>query len=209
MVGTIRPVVYRQAQFDRWFAAAGLHVVANVAGATMIGLAIGAAGWWLTARDAAFPAALFVSIGVLSVGYALAEVGLVRLPYPQVARQVPSQWYGRFHPLVTATLYGLSLGTGITTHIVTATVYVVLAGLLLQAEPMLAAVTFGLFGVGRGLSVFALGWFSHAIAAGDDLFIALQRIGVYQEPLHRLGGLFLASIGAYVCTALVVDPVHS
>ncbi|NIT59520.1 MAG: hypothetical protein GWN00_25870 [Aliifodinibius sp.] len=206
MIGTIRPVVYRDRHLFRWAIAAILHVLGNVVAAITMGFIFGLIGYWLMPYNKGRWALLFGGLGILSMVYALDEIGLLRLPYPQRAEQVPVSWRSLFHPYTTAILYGLGLGAGVTTHIVTAALYVVILGLFLYAHPLYAAVTFGLFGLGRGVSVLVAGWSMRNLRSGEKLNLNVHRLMNQQDRIHMLTGLVLASLGGYwgVCLLLTL-----
>ncbi len=197
MVGTIRPVVYRDRQLLRWGIATILHVLGNVVAAFTFGLIMGLLGHWLIPYSEGRWKLILGGLGILSIAYALDEIRILRLPHPQRAKQVPASWRALFHPYVTATLYGLGLGTGIITQITTGVLYVVLFGLFLYAHPLYSALTFSLFGLGRGASVLVAGWLMRNLHSGEELNPALQGFMNQQAPLHALAGLVLAILGGY------------
>src|SRR5687767_11972790 len=91
--------------------------------------------------------------GVLALLGALREAGWIRVPLPQVARQVPERWR-RGWPLPAWSLaYGAGLGVGLMTHQVVATFWIAAAGALALGDPLVSALVLVPFGVGRALMV--------------------------------------------------------
>lgn len=202
MVGTIRPLVYRDRQLFHWGIAANLHALGNIIAAVALGLGLGLIGQQLVPFSEERWTLLFGGLGVLSLAYALDEVGILRLPHPQRAKQVPASWRALFHPYITALLYGLGLGNGIATRIVTGALYIVLWGLFLYAHPLYAAVTFGLFGLGRGVSVLVVGWSMRSLQSGEEVGRAFQKLVDQQDRAHALAGIVMAIFGGYWAISL-------
>jgi MFS family permease len=197
MVGTIRPVVYRERQILNWIIAANLHILGNIIGAALTGFILSALGHWLIPWTGARWALMLALLAALSIAYALDAIGILRLPYPQRAKQVPESWRGIFHPYITSLLYGIGLGTGITTRIATGALYVVLAGLFFYAHPIFGVIVFALFGFARGVSVFLSGWVMRDLKNGEELHPALQNLMNQENTVHLLGGIVLATFGSY------------
>jgi len=140
---------------------------------------------------------LYVILGISSIAYAFDEMGILRLPRPQRLKQVPASWRALFHPHITAILYGFGLGTGIATRIVSNLLYIVILGLFLHAHPAYAAVTFSLFGLGRGGSIIVAGWFIRNLHSGEELDLVLRRLAEGQNRVHAIAGVILATLGGY------------
>ncbi len=197
MVGTIRPIVYRNRQLLRWGIAATLHLLGNITGAIVVGFVLGLLGYWLIPYSEDRWRLLFSALGTFSIVYALDEMKIIHLPHPQRLKQVPASWRALFHPYISAFLYGGGLGAGIVTRIATSLLYVVLFGLLLYAHPAYAAITFSLFGLGRGGGVFVIGWVIRNLYSGEEFALALQRLVDQQDRIHALTGVILAIFGGY------------
>jgi len=145
MVETIVPVVHGT---RTWLASVLLFGVGAVSAAALLGLLLGAA---LPAGGAA--AAMLVA--AFAAIEAAAELGLVRLPLPQLRRQVPERWRERYPQPVTALLYGAGLGVGFATYLPVATLLVVAAGVAALAGPVGGAMVLAAFGLGRTLALVA------------------------------------------------------
>jgi hypothetical protein len=148
MVETITPVVHG-GRTRRWALALALHVVGAGITAAAFGAVLGAAGM---ALGAPWGAAGFVAIGALGVLYLTREAFGVRVPVPQLRRQVPDWWRTFFGFETAALLYGMGLGIGFLTFLRHGTFVVVSSAAIATGRPLLGALIVGPFGVARGLS---------------------------------------------------------
>jgi hypothetical protein len=131
-----------------------LWVVGHVAGGAVLGAALGWAGALLSAGGQAIALAL-LGAGCLAGG--LHQLGVIRLPMPQVPRQVPRHWLGRLPWSVVALGYGVQLGCGAATRIKVATTYAAFGFALLSGSAAAGALLLGLFGLARSLLPVVLG----------------------------------------------------
>jgi len=144
---TVAPVVHG---VRRWLVA----VTAFAAGSTAAGAALGWTLGWASARaggggeHGAWAAAAVVA------AYAAREAGLVRLPVPQLRRQVPQRWREVLPLPATAVLYGAGLGVGFVTYVPVATLAAVAAAIAL-ADPASGTVALAAFGAGRAIVLVA------------------------------------------------------
>jgi len=141
MVETIVPVVHGT---RTWLVSVLMFGIGAVSSAAVLGMLLGAA---LPAGGAA-AALLIAAFAALEAG---AELGLLRLPLPQLRRQVPERWRERYPQPVTALLYGAGLGVGFATYLPVETLLVVAAGVAALAGPVGGAVVLAGFGLGRTL----------------------------------------------------------
>ena len=120
---------------------------------------------------------------------------------PQIRRQVPEHWR-RVMPLpLAAFLYGILLGLGFTTFVLSFGVWA-LAGISLALGEPSAGVAIGLaFGAGRALPVIAIAPLCDRDAGIRVTELMTQRPAIYRG--FRLGdALALAVVGAAALTAL-------
>ncbi len=90
--------------------------------------------------------AALVAVALLGL---LRELGVVRLPLPQNARQIPQDVLHRDR-LRGSTQFGFELGTGVRTYVSATAPYVLAVAVLLLGQDLAAAVAAGLgFGAGR------------------------------------------------------------
>ena len=147
MVETISPVVYGTR--TRWAGAVALHAVGAAATAAAFGAAVAAAGALLGAPWGRAGAVIVAAAGVL---YLARELTGVRMPVPQLRRQVPDWWRTYFGRPLAAFLYGAGLGVGFLTFLGHGTLVVVTVGAASTGRPFLGALVMAPFGLARGLA---------------------------------------------------------
>jgi hypothetical protein len=190
MVETIVPVVHG---IRSWI----VSLIAFASGALLTAAAVG------LALGVALPtggSTALLAAGLVAVVYAIGELGLVRLPSPQLRRQVPERWRERYPQPVTGFLYGVGLGLGFVTYLPVATLVVVCAGVALVAGPLGGAAVLSGFGIGRACVLAASTWGvrSYECATGRVETMAGWAAG---GRLRRANGLALALLGAVLLLA--------
>ena len=153
MLSSIHPLGER-ARHNRWaITAASFTAGAALAGST-IGLALGALG------GAALGGLAEITLLAITGGIALLAGALdwagIKPPGPK--RQVNEHWIGSFRGWVYGGAFGLELGSGFVTYIVTWGVYATYAAAMLTVSPMTGALVGLTFGLGRSISVLAAGF---------------------------------------------------
>ena len=147
MVETISPVVYGTR--TRWAGAVALHAAGAAATAATFGAAVAAAGALLGAPWGRAGAAVLAGVAVL---YVVRELTGVRIPVPQLRRQVPDWWRTYFGRPLAAFLYGAGLGVGFFTFLGHGTLVVVTVGAASTGRPLIGALVMAPFGLARGLA---------------------------------------------------------
>jgi hypothetical protein len=142
MVETFTPAVCGSRR-RQWLALAGFAAGA-VAASALVGVALGAAGARLGTQLA------FVAAG-LALLAAAREAGFLRLPLPQLRRQVPERWRAELPLPVWSVGYGLGLGAGFLTFQPVATFWVACAAAVALGRPLLAGLCFAAYGAGRAV----------------------------------------------------------
>jgi len=128
---------------------------------------------------------------------AIAEARGARLA-PQIRRQLPEHWRRVMPMPAAAALYGVLLGLGFTTFVLTFGVWA-LAGIALALGEPLAGLAIGLgFGVGRALPIVALAPIADRPAGRGALALMAERPGLYRG--IRLGDA--AALGAVAAALL-------
>ncbi len=203
MVGTIRPVVYRDHHMCNWIMAVSLHLLGSTIAALVVGGIFGVVGQWLVLRISWSSLWIPGLVAPIALLYSLGEAELIDLPHPQLDRQVPQSWYRKFHPHLAALLYGLGLGTGLSTRIITKTLYIVILGIIATGNATNATLTFGLFGLGRGLPVGIIGWRLRLVHSGEQLQPVLEQIMARRDLVHLMNAFLLALVGGYWLAGLL------
>ncbi len=110
------------------------------------------AGWLLHDAGEALPAA---AAAALALAAAVGEARGTRI-VPQIRRQVPEPWRRTMPLPLAAMLYGVLLGMGFTTFVLTWGVWALAAIALALGDPALGLLVGLAFGAGRALPVIAL-----------------------------------------------------
>jgi hypothetical protein len=146
-----------------------------------------------------------VALGVAAALAALAAVAEARgvRVVPQVRRQVPERWR-RALPLPVATGgYGVLLGLGVMTFVLTWAVWALLAVCLAVGDPVTGLACGLAFGAGRAVPLVVL-----ALRMGDggeepELMVAMGERPELLRRLRRLDGLALGAAAAVLAGALL------
>ncbi len=120
---------------------------------------------------------------------------------PQIRRQVPESWRWRLSLPLVACLYGILLGLGFTTFVLSFAVWALAGISVAVASPTLGIVIGLAFGLGRALPVI---W----LAPGLDTGKGAERLeGLASEPRLWLGLRRLDALGLLLCALLMSGAV--
>ena len=150
MVETITPVVHGGRR-GRWGVVLSLHVLGAGIAAATFGALLGGAGSLL---GAPWGTAGLVAVIVVASLYLARELLGVRVPVPQLKRQVPEWWRTFFGPGASSFLYGLGLGVGFLTYLLHGTLVVVSVAAVASGRPLAGALLMVPFGIARGATAF-------------------------------------------------------
>jgi hypothetical protein len=180
MISAINPLSERS-RGNRYWLTAAWFVLGSVLGGVLLGSASGLLAILL--RPLAAHRAVACWIAVLACLVALAaDRRLAGFQLPLHPRQVNELWLTRYRRWLYAAGFGLQIGIGFATYIMTAATYLVVVLAALTGSPALALATGAVFGLVRGLAV---------------LLSARCRTGAALRQLHlRLNGLEPASLRA-------------
>src|SRR4051812_8041832 len=146
MVETITPVVHGGRR-GRWGMVLALHVLGAGMAAAAFGALLGGAGRLL---GAPWGAAGLGAVVVVAALYLAREIFSVRVPVPQLKRQVPEWWRTFFGPRTSSFLYGLGLGVGFLTYLLHGPLVVVSVAAVASGRPLVGALVMASFGIARG-----------------------------------------------------------
>jgi sulfite exporter TauE/SafE len=152
MLSSIHPLGER-ARHNRWFVTASAFTVGAIASGAALGFAMGGTGSALLDMTTT---TLLVATAVAALTAGILD--LVGRKAPGPARQVNETWIGSFRGWVYGGAFGLELGLGVFTYVVTWGVYATLLAALLTTSPVAGALVGATFGLGRSISVVAAGY---------------------------------------------------
>jgi hypothetical protein len=152
-------------------------------GLALLGAALGAGG----------PAALTVA-AVAAVAAGAAEARGLRIA-PQIRRQVPEAWRRERPVALAAAGYGVLLGLGFTTFVLTFAVWALAGASIALGDPALGLAVGLAFGLGRALPVVALAPRAQAATA-----VMCERPGILLG-LRRVDAAALAAVALALGTA--------
>jgi Methylamine utilisation protein MauE len=147
MVETISPVVHGGRA--RWLGTLVLHALGATGTAALFGAAL---GWLGGGLGAPWQRPGLLVLATVSVVYALGVLTPLRVPVPQLRRQVPDWWRTFFGRSSAAVLYGAGLGIGFLTYLSSGTLVVVAFAAVVSGSPASGAIVVAPFGLVRGLS---------------------------------------------------------
>lgn len=152
MLSSIHPLGER-ARNNHWALTVSAFVVGAVASGAAVGGALGHLGGLPTgswSRDTllAVTGAAAIAAGVLDLSIAA----------PGPKRQVNETWIGQYRGWVYGGAFGVQLGAGFVTYVVTWLVFATMVAELLAASAWAGAVVGGIFGLGRSLALLATAW---------------------------------------------------
>jgi hypothetical protein len=155
MLSSITPLGER-GRGRRWATTAAAYLLGSVAGAAVLGTALGAIGSALPAsvrpgRPAGWAAIAIVAAVGLAFDLRLGGLGL-----PTIRRQVNENWIAQYRGGVVGFGFGLQLGLGVVTIVTTALVYLTWAIALLSGSAVAGLAIGATFGLSRALPVLAV-----------------------------------------------------
>ena len=161
--------------------------VVTFGGLSLLGQALGAGG----------PVALAVAAAIALIA-AIAEARGARI-LPQVRRQVPESWRRRLPVPLAAGLYGVLLGLGFTTFILTFAVWALAGVCVAVGDPALGAAVGLAFGTGRLLPVIVLA------PAGESEWGAAAHAAMAERPRILRSLRLIDAVAMAACAVVLVS----
>ena len=155
MVSAINPFTERS-RGNRYWLTTLWFIAGSVLGGALLGAlaAVGAALWGSLWGSLTGSVAVAAGVGCVGCLVAAASDGsTVRFRLPGHPRQVNEQWLGRYRRWVYACGFGVQIGVGFATYIMTAAVYLTVLLGALSGSPATAFAVGLVFGLVRGLAV--------------------------------------------------------
>ena len=196
MLSTLNPVSER-ARGHRFWATSCWYVLGAVVGGALLGLGCAALAFGFGRLDVAPD----VSWSLALTGAVIAVLSDVRVggwSLPLHPRQVDERWVDRYRRWLYASGYGVQIGSGVATYVMTAGVYLVALLAVLTGSPMQAFAGCVAFGLVRGLSVTvgAVGRTPEALRA------VLRRVDSWASASALLAAAGCATVGVVAAVQL-------
>jgi MFS family permease len=193
MLSSITPLSER-GRGHRFAATASWFLVGAVAGGLTLGAlaALGALAISAVGLSATTPLGVAAVAAVITAGI---DLHLVGPALPHHRRQVNEVWLDQYRAWVYGAGFGWQIGSGLTTYIMTAAVYLTIVLAALTASPVAALGIGLLFGVVRGSAV----WLGRGITTPAALSGFHRRFDALGEPVRRtVAAVQVAVVGAAV-----------
>jgi len=219
MVSALNPMAER-GRGNRYWLTAGWYLLGAVAGGALLGAGCAALATGVSAFAPGLTGrALLATAAALVCWLSDGPVSGWRLPtHP---RQVNERWIGRYRRWIYAGGFGVQIGTGFATYVMSAAVYLTVALAALTGDARLAFAAGIVFGTVRGLGVLC----GRSVRTPERLRAVLGRIDARGElslsacvgtevavaalAAWRLGGPVVgAAVGAALIAVTVAGPAH-
>ena len=185
MLSSIHPLGER-ARSNRWALTVTTFTIGAVVAGSLVGFVLGALG---SATVSLGSSALLVATATAALLAGVLDLTGVRSPGP--ARQVNETWIGAFRGWVYGGGFGLELGLGLLTYVVTWGVYATYLAALLTASPVSGAIVGASFGLGRSLSL----WLAGYVDRPSRLTAFNRRLAGAGPVIRRASGVVFAALG--------------
>lgn len=195
MLSSIHPLGERTRN-NRW----GITVTAFAVGAMATGGTVGAALGWiggLILGDMSTAAAL-AATGLVVVAAGVLDTSGAAVPGPK--RQVNEHWIGSYRGWVYGGAFGIQLGAGLATYVVTWGVYATLAVGFLSASALTGAVVGAVFGAGRSVALLLAG----TVDRGSRLTSFHRRMAALGPPVRQVAGYGAVVLGAVSLAGVIL-----
>ena len=141
-----------------------------------------------------FSVVLYSALGVLAIGYALSQLGVIHLPSLTSKVNGPDM-PDQERPYRRALVLGSTMGAGLGMGCPMPTYYILLGWVVAAASPLYGAVLLGVYGLGRVLPAVGLG---ALIIAGMDRRKVSKGMTSFREKTDGLTNGFLTALGSYL-----------
>ena len=195
MLSSIHPLGER-GRNNRW----AITVTSFTLASTATGAAVGAFLGWLGGMTiATLPSnALLIATALIAIGAGILD--FLGVKPPSTERQVNESWIGHFRGWVYGGAFGLQLGVGIATFVVTWGVYATFLAEMLTGSLVQGALVGAVFGFGRSVALLAAG----TIRTPSSLTRFHERLADLALPVRQGAAIGTASLGAISTLALFV-----
>ena len=141
-----------------------------------------------------FSVVLYSALGVMAIGYALSQLGVIHLPSLTAKVKSPDM-PGQDMPYRRSLVLGSTMGAGLGMGCPMPTYYILLGWVAAAANPLYGAVLLGLYGLGRVLPAVGIG---ALITAGTDRRKVSKSMTSLREKTDGLTNGLLTAMGSYL-----------
>jgi hypothetical protein len=186
---------YSSRAVAEWMPTLAAHAVGYIAGALVLGGALGFIGYSLGLG--AYLSYTLPILAALLVLYGAHQFGFLRVPYPQRRCQVPHDARQRFPKWAIGLIYGFSLGLNYLTYVQTPLLYAVTGAALFSGSVAFGIGIFLIFNLGRFLPVML-----NALPLTD--ISITQWLSRHQENAAVADGMLLVGSGMACLTLMLL-----
>lgn len=191
MLSSLNPVS-EAARGNRFWITACWYVLGALLGGALLGTGAGLAASGLGRLDASGTVVWSIALAAALVAV-VSDTGLSGRSLPDHPRQVDERWLTKYRRWIYASGYGVQIGVGFATYIMTAAVYLVAVLAVVTGSPAQAFLVCAVFGAVRGLTIVV-----SAFARTPEQLRAVHR---------RLAALATSSLRVAIAAEIVVGTV--
>lgn len=181
MLASITPLGERSRR-SRWGLTVTAYLLGSVLGGAGVGGAFGFVGSLIGRAWTPGPGGWLAGLALVCVAAAAFDLGVGGLRLPTVRRQVNENWLHAYRGWVYGLGFGIQLGAGVVTTVVTAAVYATFALALLSASPLVGTLLGATFGLVRAVPVLS----ARRVTNADRLRDAHRRSQHWAPSAQRL-----------------------
>ena len=177
-----------------------VFVAASVLPLAAVGVGLGFAGDAILglldsmSAQMTFAVVLYSLIGILAIGYALSQVGIIHLPSLTSRVRSPNM-PNQDKPYRRSLVLGSTMGAGMGMGCPMPTYYILLGWVAAAANPVYGAIVLGVYGLGRVLPAVGIG---ALIVAGTERRKVSRGMTSFREKTSGITNGFVAATGSYL-----------
>ncbi len=141
-----------------------------------------------------FAVVLYSSLGILAIGYALSQLGVIHLPSLTAKVKNPDM-PDQDKPYRRSLVLGSTMGAGLGMGCPMPTYYILLGWVAAAASPLYGAILLGVYGLGRVLPAVVIG---ALITGGMNRRKVSESMTTFREKTDGLTNGFLTAMGSYL-----------
>jgi sulfite exporter TauE/SafE len=188
MLSSIHPLGERTRN-NRWLITVASFTIGSTAAGALVGAILGLLGSALPVNLS--PDSTLIAMAVVAVTAGILDASGASVPGPE--RQVNEHWIGAFRGWVYGGAFGVQLGVGVMTFVVTWGVYAIFLLEVLSASPSMGALIGAVFGAGRSIGLYL----AARVDRASRLTSFHSRMAALGPPIRLLAGFGAVAIGVF------------